>query len=236
MVSSLRLRPDIQARIEAGPLAPYVVPYVALLRSEGYTHGAIRCHLSGIDVFGAWLAKRRVEADRIDQAMVEHFARGVRRHRAPSHPRGKTPWVLSCVRKFVAFLGANGVTPNVTTLPSITEADLLVRSFDEYLGSVKGLAPSTRRIYLRYAQLFIETRFGAAAPDWSGIEVDDISDFVRAQVERLKPTACQAPGNRDPSVAAVSFADGSCKEWTLRCRADSPPVEARVAAGVPLGR
>jgi site-specific recombinase XerD len=193
MVESLRLAPHIRARIEGGPLAPYLVPYVGLLRSEGYTDGGIRRHLSGIDVFGAWLAKRRVGADRIDQATVAHFARGFRRHRTPSHPHGGIPAILSCVRKFVAFLGSRGVTPCVTTLPSITEADLLLRSFDEYLCSVKGLAPSTRRIYLRYAQLFLETRLGVAALDWSGIEVDDIVEFVLAQVARLKPTACRAP-------------------------------------------
>src|SRR5438270_6524006 len=41
MLEALRLSPHIRARIEAGPLGPYLVPYVTLLRNEGYARSAV---------------------------------------------------------------------------------------------------------------------------------------------------------------------------------------------------
>jgi len=192
MLESLRLWPHIRARLEAGPLGPYLISYITLLTSEGYTRCMIRRHVRAIDAFGAWLRRRRITVEGIDLAALDRFARAYPRRRCSSRPCGRIPEVVGSVRKFATFLWAIGAAECLKTPPP-TEADLLLRSFDKHLDSVKGLAPGTRSRYLRYAGLFLETKFGSATPDWSRVGVGDIVDFVREQAARLKPTACRAP-------------------------------------------
>lgn len=193
MLEALRLWPHIRARIEAGPLGPYLVSYVTLLRNEGYARSMVRRHVRAIDTFGAWLRKRRISAEGIDAATVDRFARTLPRRRCSARPRGGSPEVVGWVRKFATFLWATGAAKCGGAATPPTEADLLLRSFDKHLDSVKGLAPGTRSRYLRYAGLFLETKFGFAAPDWSRVGVGDIVDFVRAHAAKLKSTACRAP-------------------------------------------
>jgi site-specific recombinase XerD len=192
MLESLRLWPHIRARLEAGSFGPYLIPYVTLLRSEGYAPCMVRRHVRAIDAFGAWLRKRRIPVEGIDPATLDRFARTLPRRRYSARPRGGSPELVGPVRKFATFLWAIGAAECLKTPPP-TEADLLLRLFDKHLDSVKGLAPGTRSRYLRYAGLFLETKFGSATPDWSRVGVGDIVDFVREQAARLKPTACRAP-------------------------------------------
>jgi integrase/recombinase XerD len=192
MLESLRLWPHIRARIEAGPLGPHLFPYVMLLRNEGYARSMVRRHVRAIDAFGAWLRRRRIPVEGIDAATVNCFACTLPRRRCSARPRGGSPEVVGWVRKFATFLWATGAARCGTATPP-TEANLLLQMFDKHLDSVKGLAPGTRSRYLRYARLFLETKFGSATPDWSRVGVADIVDFARVQAAKLKPSACRAP-------------------------------------------
>jgi site-specific recombinase XerD len=91
------------------------------------------------------------------------------------------------------FLWATGVAKGGLETPPLHEVDLLLRLFDKHLDSVQGLALGTRKMYLRYARLFLETKFGSAVPDWSRVGVADIVDFVQAQAAKLKSTVSRAP-------------------------------------------
>src|ERR1700674_1409534 len=235
MLESLRLWPHIRARLEAGPLGPYLISYITLLTSEGYTRCMIRRHVRAIDAFGAWLRRRRITVEGIDLAALDRFARAYPRRRCSSRPCGRIPEVVGSVRKFATFLWAIGAAECLKTPPP-TEADLLLRSFDKHLDSVKGLAPGTRSRYLRYAGLFLETKFGSATPDWSRVGVGDIVDFVREQAARLKPTACRSTGNRHPGIATVSRVDGGGQGRARRRDSGGSGVEALVAADLPVGR
>lgn len=192
MFTSYGLWPHIRARIESGPLASYVEPYVARLEERGYTRRSVRCHIRGIDILGRWLTKRKVPAEAIDAATFDRFAARFPRRRSPARPRGRLADGVCWVRTFVEFLWERGVAARAPTRTATT-ADRCVRAFDEYLTRVQGLSPGTRRIYVRYARRFVEATCGADALQWPALKVDDLTEFVRAQAARLAPGACRAP-------------------------------------------
>ena len=62
--------------------------------------------------------------------------------------------------------------------------------FDHHLDQVRGNAPRTRKIYLWYARRFLLERFGAEEPDWSTLEAEQITEFVRREAAKKHPSSC----------------------------------------------
>lgn len=192
MLDSFRIWPHIRARLQVGPLAPHLDGFVELLQKDGYAPRVIRHHVRAADVFGRWLSRRRLAASQVDEATVSRFVSGLGRYTTRLRPGGRLPDVAFGVRKLAEMLWQQGVARRVEpTPPSATERWL--RTFDEYLEQVNGIAMGTRRSYLRYARAFVEARFGSAAPDWSQIRADDIAEFVGQQAARLKISSRRAP-------------------------------------------
>jgi site-specific recombinase XerD len=192
MLDSFRIWPHIRARLEAGPFGPHLDGFVELLQKEGYASRVIRHHIRAADVFGQWLLRRRLGARQVDEAIVSRFVTGLGRYSTQLRPRGRLPEMAFGVRKLAEMLWQKGVARRAQP-PPLTATERWLQSFDQHLEHVRGVTPGARRIYLRYARALLAARFGSAAPDWSRLGADDISDFVRAQAARLKVSACRAP-------------------------------------------
>lgn len=193
MLETLRVQPHIRARIRSGPLGPYVDGFVAALERERYTAGVIRRYVRTTEVFGRWLRRGRIAVRDIDEAIVAQFVGRLRRTRSRSRPRGLPSPLASGVRKLAAFLWAEGTAvrrPSTSADPAWAP---WLRSFDEYLTRVTGVAAGTRRIYLRYARAFLTTHFGTGAPTWAAVTAEAIADFVRIHAATLTPSECRAP-------------------------------------------
>ena len=65
-----------------------------------------------------------------------------------------------------------------------------VADFDHHLDQVRGNVPRTRKIYLWYARRFLLERFGAEEPDWSTLEAEQITEFVRREAAKKHPSSC----------------------------------------------
>ena len=184
MLKQSRIWPQIQGRILAGPLAAYVDAYVSALVREGYSELGIRRQIRGIDVFGAWLSRRAIAGEAVDRATVERFVNGVGRTPSLRSAQGRLREVASCARRFARFLWTQGVAERGEEPTDTEDAGGVLQSFDDHLRQVKGLAPGTRKIYLRYARLFALQRSGAGEHEWSAVRPDDVVSFVRFQASR----------------------------------------------------
>jgi integrase/recombinase XerD len=69
-----------------------------------------------------------------------------------------------------------------------------LNKFDDYLLRVKGVAPSTRKIYCFWVRRFLAGFCGPAAPDWSALRGADLAVFVRDEASRLKRNGRGVPG------------------------------------------
>ena len=57
----------------SGPLSRFIPQYMALILAQGYVRGSQRYHLSLLEYFDAWLARRHRTLDQIDEALVDEF-------------------------------------------------------------------------------------------------------------------------------------------------------------------
>jgi site-specific recombinase XerD len=73
-----------------------------------------------------------------------------------------------------------------------SEAAAVVAAFDGDLERVAGLMPGTRCLYVRHAKLFVGAVFGTTPFDAAKITPQAITDFVREQAAKVKPSACAA--------------------------------------------
>jgi integrase/recombinase XerD len=69
-----------------------------------------------------------------------------------------------------------------------------LNKFDDYLLRVKGVAPSTRKIYRFWVRRFLAGFCGRAAPDWSALRGADLAVFVSDEASRLKRNGRGVPG------------------------------------------
>lgn len=191
MIETLNVRAHIRARLEAGPLGPYVDGFVDVLVREGYARGVVRRYVHAIERFACWLRTRRISPKRIDERVVARFVAQCGRRATRARPAGRLPDLASGVRRFARVLWTQGVAPRSPA--AITEAARWLIAFDHHLATVHGMARGTRCIYLRYARALLATQRDRPGPLWAGLTADDVTEFVRTQAARLAPTTCRMP-------------------------------------------
>jgi integrase/recombinase XerC len=198
MVETLHVRAGIRARLQAGPLGPYVDGFVEGLMRAGYARGVVRRYVRAVDHFARWLRSRRIPPARIDERVVARFVAQCGHWVTRARPGGRVPDLASGVRTFARTLWAQGVAARSPA--ATTEAARWLLAFDQHLTAVHGLARSTRRIYLRYAHALLATQQGRPAPLWAGLTADDVTEFVRTQAARLAPATCRMPVTATRSI------------------------------------
>ncbi len=193
MLELLRVRPPISARIRSGPVGPCIDDFVAALQRDGYRPGVIRRHVHAADRFGGWLQRRGRRLEDVDEVLLTRFISRLKRRRSASRSAGHLSSVAHGTRRLGMFLWATGLA--IRRPCGETAQDQCLRSFDEYLAGVRGAAPGTRRIYLRYARRFLAHQFGRDAPTWSMITAAGIAAFVRTEAAPLGASSCRTPAS-----------------------------------------
>lgn len=193
MLESLHVRPQICARIRSGPLGDGVDRFAEALHRHAYAASVIRRYVRASDIFSRWLSRHRLAAKDVTEIVVGRFVSQLKRWRPPSRSSGRVSDVATGVRHLAAFLDEAGVVVQPPHAEADTDADRWLRSFEVYLTDVKGVAPGTRRIYLRYARAFVEASFGTGPVIWSTLAAQGIANFVQTHAATLCPSACRAP-------------------------------------------
>jgi hypothetical protein len=193
MLERLAVRPHICRQIRSGPLGPWIDGFLLALTTSGYATSVIRRHVRAAVVFGDWLVRHRIAIADIDERVVARFVGAHARWRSPSRRNGRLSGVASGVRALAAHLWTHAIASPAAPLGSEPDRDRWLRRFDEHLEHVRGTSAGTRRIYRRYAQALLTSRFGTGVPDWSALTASAVTDFVRTQAARLSPSACRAP-------------------------------------------
>jgi site-specific recombinase XerD len=191
MLESLRVRPQICARIRSGPFAPCIDDLLAALHRDRYRRSVIRRYVLAADRFGAWLQRHGRRLDAVDDAVLARYVAHLKRRPCPARPGGRLPELAIGARRVAAFLWATGRARRACEIE--TEQDRCLRSFDEYLANARGATAGTRRIYLRYVRQFLKHQFGTGAPEWSKVTARGIAAFVREAVAPLSPSSCRGP-------------------------------------------
>ena len=187
MIESLFKQRSTLDRLQSGPLAQYLPSIAAALHQEQYPPETIRRYVRVADGLGRWLSKHGLSVAETDDAILARYRAGTgRRQKGQLRAAGRgLAKVLALLRR------QHGVGEPAPVAD--TECETLAAAFDSHLQHVAGLMRGTRSQYLRHATLFLKAVFSAAPFDVTMVTPQVITDFVREQAAKLKPSSCAAP-------------------------------------------
>ena len=176
-MGNIRLpQPDYVNWLDEGPLAPYVDAFKQYLTDRGCARNSFVNCVGGIAHFAQWIHRRRVDVQRIDEAVAGEFLDGhlpscrcigvVQRHR---------PNLSAALGHLLVVLRAQGViAPPVVSKTAVNDE---LHRYGEYIERVRGLAPTTRALALCIVRRFLISRFGDYAIDIVAIKPEHVRRF-----------------------------------------------------------
>lgn len=192
MIEHIFVHTPVIARLQSGPLGPYLDDLAMILRQQGYAPSSIQRCLRTSDLFGRWLQGQGYEVPQIDKAAIQHYVSGLERYRS-----GHLPKAAQGLKHIVGLLRQRGL---LIDRQSPTPIDQWLAAYDAHLEQVAGFALSTRHSYGRMARRFLTACFGAERPNWQAGTAPVITAFVTQEAGK-----CQGYGRKAPSVAVRSF-------------------------------
>lgn len=193
MIETFFFRSQVCARLKSGPLGPYLPTLTTDLQALGYSIDGIRRHVRYGDAFTRWLAQKGLSVADANEATVRRYVTSLGRNSDASRLQGRLPNAAVGLGQVLKVLRHHGIVAPKAEAVASTEAEHWLTSFDQHLECVIGASPGTRRHYLRYAGLLIESRFGLATPDWRMLSAEDVADFVRREAGKLESSSCRMP-------------------------------------------
>jgi integrase/recombinase XerC len=181
----------------ASPLATYVDAFTRYLAERRHASKTIPKYLGCLAHFGRWMNQCQLNIERIDEDLVRRFlddhlprcdcARPVCRNRIE---------LRAALGHLLLVLRAEAVIPEAA--PGATPVEEELRRFDAHMDHVRGLAPTTRRLYLRSVRRLLQEQFADRPVVISALTPEDLRRFVACQIKLYG-----SPGNAGPMISAL---------------------------------
>lgn len=170
--------PVARAALMNSVLGPYVAQYCCYLRDRRYAAHTRHIYLGCVAHFTRWLAAEGLGLEEADEQAGRRFvSTHLPRCDCPPPVRRKPHEVraaLSHLYRVLRSCGALTVPPPGDTVPIALE----LAAFDRYMGTVRGLAASTRRQRVRIVGAFLTERFGDGPLALAELTTAELSRFV----------------------------------------------------------
>src|ERR1700733_4209777 len=193
MIEKFFTQPMTLSRLHAGLLGLHLSAVAGGLEQTQYSTASIRLHLRAADHFGAWLHEKPIALVDVSEVTVDSYIRGLGRQRSRSTPNGRLPQRVLGLRHLVEVLRQAEILKPARAADPQNSVEAWLADFDHHLDHVAGCAFGSRDNYLRYARRFLQDVFGDAEVDWSRLSASTVTDFVRREVAKLRPSACGQP-------------------------------------------
>jgi site-specific recombinase XerD len=159
-----------------GPLSPFIPHYMALIRSQGYARRSQPYHLTLLEHFDAWLARRSRSLDRISEELVAEFL----------DPLVRRNWMHvsapATMRRLLAMLREDGVVPAVVTTP--TAVDHAVMEYERFLVGERALSPATAVSWIAFVRRLLCEKFGDEPVALEKLDASDVIAFIQRHARR----------------------------------------------------
>jgi len=196
-------------RMRAGILGPYLPVIATALDEARYSTATIRLHLRAADHFGVWLQEKNIGVADVSEVTVDSYIRGLDRQCSPSTPNGRLPNSALGLHRLVEVLRQSEVLKPALATDSHSSVVKWLADFDHHLDHVAGCAFGSRDNYLRYARRLLQDVFGDAEVDWSRLSASTVTEFVRREAAKLRPSACGQPVTAIRSLIRFLASKGS---------------------------
>lgn len=163
-------------------LGDYAAGFLQSLADQGYTAGTINQYRCFINVLADTMHVKGIPIGELDEDLAIELAAET------GWRSGRRTYAAFIARRFVRFLNEQGAgkLPPPPTAKEIARADLR-REYETYLRSQRGLSERTIFHCWRYADRFLDFRFGDEVGDLSQISPADIIAFLQYLNGRKKP-------------------------------------------------
>lgn len=185
MIKNIFTRATVVARLETGPLGSHLDALATTLQNQRYATSTISIYLREAHAFGCW-ANERHRLGELSGLALQHYLDDLSTQPG-SVTRNRRRKITTAAHLLLNHLRQAGViaSPPAESLP-LTEAQQWLTRYEEHLGKVLGLAPTTRRQYLRFASRLLNAMNRSGLIEWSSINADKIIEFVLADASPRK--------------------------------------------------
>lgn len=155
-----------------GPLAPYAGGFCAELSAQGYTPLSAANQMRLMAHLSRWLDSRRIPSGKLSPDRVQQFLKARRR-------AGYTAWLSERgLAPLLGHLRQAGVVPKAVRPEPVTELDLLLERYGDYMVRERGLATTTIRRRKEVALRFLSVNLDPKALDLHGLQAAYVTRFV----------------------------------------------------------
>lgn len=184
-------------------LDPHIVTFEVKLREKNYKPGTIKTYRAVIRRLASFMEAGGIAPEQLTADLAARLVRGEeRRRREPNKCQ-------NIARRFAAHLIDLGVAPAPVPTPRQIAREALRRDYEAYLQRQRGLSPRTIYHAWRFADRFLEHRFGDADVDLSAISAGDMIAFLQHLVSRKVPYRDKTAGSHLRTFLQYLFKSGA---------------------------
>ena len=166
----------------AGPLECCIKGFAAQLSRQGYAPNTIHAKCDLLADLSRWLERRQLSLAALDERRLRQFQASRRR-------RGKTRrGDPATAQQLLQYLREHGHTAPAVQAIDVHPAALVVRDFEAFLRSERGLSTATVVSYLPVVRRFLHERFGRKALRLEQLRAQDLHRFVVREIQRVSRT------------------------------------------------
>ncbi len=183
-------------------LDPYIASFEESLSSRNYKPATLNNYGCLLRRYGRLLDAEGIAPSALTPDLAVELG-----HRLPATPKSQVK-IPNLARLFVAHLIEIGVATRPPLTPAQAERAELLGSFETYLVRQRGLSPRTIYHVLRFADRFLDHRFGDDMLDLLALNVRDVAAFMEYLVTRKRPFRDKTPATHLRSFFQYLFAQG----------------------------
>lgn len=176
ILSGMELTPNPIEGGPTGPLSLFIPRYMALIQSQGYARRSQPYHLTLLEHFDAWLARRHLPLGRISEELVAKFL----------DPLVREKWVHvsapATMRRLVAMLRDGGVVP--APVPTPTAIDQAVAKYERFLVGERALSPATAVSWIVFVRRLLSEEFSDGPVELEKLSASDMIAFIQRHARR----------------------------------------------------
>ena len=165
-----------------------IVGFGRSVTASGYRPSTVTLYGKAATHFVRWIENNTVESDILCKEAVDEFLyQHLRRCKCTPPVSRDLKTVRAAVRRFLLFVGQNGLRNPASVEMSPTDSEL--HRYESYLQDVCGLADATCTYRLRYAREFIDRVGVMVEGGRNRIHAKEIIEHVTERAKRSKPSS-----------------------------------------------
>jgi integrase/recombinase XerD len=180
----------------------YFASFEESLSSRNYKPETLTNYRYLLRRFGRLLEAERIAPSELTPDLAVALGR-----RLPTTPKSQIK-VPNLARLFVAHLIEIGVATRPPLAPAQAERHELLDNFETYLLRQRGLSPRSVYHVLRFADRFLDHRFGEYMLDLPALNARDVVAFMEHLLSRKRPFRDKTPATHLRSFFQYLFAQG----------------------------